>query len=62
MRPRGQEAADGGLVAHEDDVDARACGLQRAPHDRVGRVVTAGRVDHDAHGAVAAPLQAAVTS
>ena len=41
------------LVADEDDVDVRAGGLQRAPHDLGGRVVAAGRVDHDAHDAVA---------
>ena len=31
----------------------RAGGLQRAPHDLGGRVVAAGRVDHDAHDAIA---------
>jgi len=41
------------LVADEDDVDVGAGGLQRAPHDFGGRIVASGRVDHDAHDAVA---------
>ena len=48
-----QQTAHRRLVADEDDVDVRAGGLQRAPHDLGRRVVAPGRVDHDAHDAVA---------
>jgi hypothetical protein len=41
------------FVADEDDVDAGAGGLQRAAHDLAGRLVAAGRIDHDAHHAIA---------
>ena len=51
--PGGHERPHGRLVAHEHHVQLRAGGLQRALDDVARRVVAAGRVDRDAHDAVA---------